>query len=239
MVACAAVPPCRALTLALALLPSLCAALPADAGRLVDRIVAVVDDDPILASEIDQAIGLGLIERAPGEGDEALRRRVLDSLIEQRLRFHEVDSFGFTSVPVAQIEAHYREVVARFPDEAALRARLADLSLSESGLRQLVARQLMVLTYVEERLGARVLVGLDDIRAYYQTTLAAEMAARSEPLPPIEAVRERIRALLKEQRLNEEIARWTDDLRRQADVIDNFASLHSELPPVRYEATPR
>lgn len=238
MVACAAVPARRAALLALAFGFLVCA-LPtsaADTGRLVDRVVAVVDDDPILESEIEQAIGLGLVERAAGEDDRALRRRVLDGLIEQRLRFHEVDSFGFTSVPVTQIEAHYREIAARFADQAALHARLAELSLTESALRQLVARQLMVLTYVEERLGARVLVGLDDIRAYYQTTLTSEMAARHEPLPPIEAVRENIRALLKEQRLNEEIARWTDDLRRQADVIDNFASLHAELPPVRYEA---
>ena len=62
------------------------------------------------------------------------------------------------------------------------------------------------------------------------------MVQRDDVMPPIESVRESIRALLKEQRLNEEISRWTEDLRRQADVIDNFASLHAELPPVRYEA---
>ena len=36
-------------------------------------------------------------------------------------------------------------------------------------LRQLVARQLMVLTYVDEQLGPRVFVSLDDINAYYTT----------------------------------------------------------------------
>ncbi len=211
------------------------AAAAAGEGRLVDRIVAVVDDDPILSSEIEQAIGVGLVEGAAGEDDAALRRRVLDGLIEQRLRFHEVDGFGFTSVPVAQIEAHYGEIRARFADEAAWRARLEELGLTEAALRQLVARQLTVLTYVEERLGARVLVGLDDIRAYYQTTLADQMAAQKQPLPPIETVRESIRALLKEQRLNDEIARWTEELRRNADVVDHFESVHGELPPVRYQ----
>jgi hypothetical protein len=242
MVACAAVPARRFArllsALALAAAASSGAAAPAAEGRLVDRIVAVVDDDPILSSEIDQAIGLGLIERLAGEDDTALRRRALAGLIEQRLRFHEVDGFGFTSVPVAQIEAHYEEVRSRFADPAALHARLAELGLSETALRQLVARQLTVLTYVEERLGARVLVGLDDIRAYYQTTLAEQMAARNQPLPPIETVRETIRALLKEQRLNDEIARWTEELRRNADVVDHFESVRSELPPLRYQAPP-
>jgi peptidyl-prolyl cis-trans isomerase SurA len=241
MVACAAVPARRA-AVALAVSLLLCAAPraapAADAGKLIDRIVAVVDDDPILSSEIDQAIGLGLVERGAGEDDTTLRRRVLDDLIAERLRFHEVDSFGFTDVPVAQIEAHYAEIRARFPDPAAFAARLAELGLGEAALRQLVARQLMVLTYVEERLGARVLVEMDDIRAYYETTLKQQMAARKQPLPPIESVRESIRALIKEQRLNDEIARWTDELRRQADVVDNFSTLHAELPPVRYEVPP-
>lgn len=238
MVACAAVPARRA-TAALALFAlAAVAAIAADAGRLVDRIVAVVDDDPVLASEIDQAIGLGLAERREGESDDTLRRRVLDDIIAQRLRFHEVDSFGFTAVPVAQIEAHYAEIRARFPDPASFAARLAELGLDESALRQLVARQLMVLTYVEERLGARVLVEIDDIRSYYQTTLREQMAAKNQPLPPIESVRESIRALIKEQRLNDEIARWTEDLRRRADVVDNFSTLHAELPPVRYEVAP-
>ncbi len=206
-------------------------------GRLVDRVLAVVDEDPILASEVEQAIGLGLVPRQEGESDDALRRRVLDGIIEQRLRFHEVDRFGFTEVPVAQIEAHFAEVRGRFGDEAAWRARLAEVGLSEEALRQLVSRQLMVLTYVEERLGARVLVGLEDIRAYYDTTLRAQMEAQSQPLPPIETVRESIRALLKAERLNTEIARWTEELRRQADVVDQFASERQSLPPVRYEVS--
>jgi hypothetical protein len=84
-------------------------------------------------------------------------------------------------VPVGQIEATTPRS-ARASREAASRC-LAELSLSEAALRQLVARQLMVLTYVEERLGARVLVGLDDIRAYYQTTLTAQLRQRNEPLP--------------------------------------------------------
>jgi hypothetical protein len=52
-------------------------------------------------------------------------------------------------------------------------------------------------------------------------------------------VREQIRALLKQERLNAEIASWTEELRRQADVVDHYASQHAELPPVRYEAPPR
>jgi hypothetical protein len=237
MVACAAVlAPVFGRALAVfAMTLAWTATAPAAEGRLVDRILAVVDEDPVLASEVEQAIGLGLAVREDGESDEALRRRVLDGIIEQRLRFHEVDRFGFTEVPVAEIEAHYAEIRGRFGDDASWLARLAELGLTPASVRQLVSRQLMVLTYVEERLGARVLVGLEDIRAYHDTTLKAQMEAQKQPLPLIETVRESIRALLKEQRLNAEIARWTEELRRQADVVDQFATERQSLPPVRYE----
>jgi hypothetical protein len=57
-------------------------------------------------------------------------------------------------------------------------------------------------------------------------------------LPPLDDVREQIRAVLREQRLLEEIERWTADLRRHADVIDHFEARHRELPPVAYQVKP-
>jgi hypothetical protein len=73
MVACAAVAarPLTALLAALALLGFAGPRPAAAQGRLVDRILAVVDEDPILASEVEQAIGLGLVERRAGEDDGA------------------------------------------------------------------------------------------------------------------------------------------------------------------------
>jgi hypothetical protein len=239
MLACARVR--RAASLVLFLLVALhpvCSPPLEAAPRLVDRILAIVDEDPILASEVDQAIGLGLVERRAGESDELLRRRVLDNLIEQRLRFHEVDRFGLSQVPVELIETHFQEIRARFPTPEAFAGRLVELGLDAESLRQLVARQLMVLTFVEERLGTRVFVALDEIRAYYEQTLAPELRRRGEPVPPIEEVRERIRGLLKEQRLNEEIARWTEELRRGADITDHSDTAHSELPPAALEVPP-
>lgn len=230
--------PCAALW-ALALATSagaLAAPPPAIATAPLDRILAVVDEDPILASEVDLALGVGLVVRQAGEDDRALNRRALDNLIEQRLRFHQVDRYGFTELPVDQVAARYAEVVARFPSPEAFRARVGELGVSEESVRQLVAHRLMVLTYVEERLGARVFVGLDEIKTYYDAVLAPELRKSGQPVPPIEEVRERIRSVLKEQRLNEELQLWTEELRREADIVDHFDSVRAELPPVRWEA---
>ena len=197
----------------------------------IDRVVAVVDEDPILQSEIRQVVRLGLVEEREGESREELERRVLDQLIEQRVQFHEIDRFGFIELPTEEVERQFRQIRRRFGGDEAFEAALADVGLDPQGLRQLVARQLMVLIYVEERLGPRVFVGLDDIRQYYQEELAPELGG-SGSAPALEEVREAVRTLLREQRLNEEIERWTAELRREADVVDYLDSEHPESPPV-------
>lgn len=202
--------------------------------QLEDRIVAVVDEEPILLSDVERAIRLGLVDPPPqpDESPDALSRRVLEDLIEQRLRFHEVDRVGLVEVPPAEIEAQVEEIRSRFPTEEAYQQRLREQSLSEAGLKQLVARQLAILTYVERRLASRVFVSADDIRRYYEEVMAPALAAQNEALPPLEQVREQIRAVLREQRLNEEVVRWTAELERTADVVNLWGRRHDRPPPV-------
>lgn len=206
---------------------------PAGPAKLQDRIVAVVNEDPVLESEIDRAIILGLQQPREGENERAFRRRVLDSLIDDRLRLHEIDRFGFTQVAVEEVDRSMAEIRSRFATEEEYQAALKQAGISQRALRQLAARQLMTLTYVEERLGPRVFVSLEDINDYYSTKLAAEMQRRGQPLPPIEEVREDIRVVLREQRLTEEIQRWTRTLRNTSDVNVYFdRPLDRPLPPV-------
>ena len=203
-------------------------------ARLQDRVLAVVDEDPVLASDVERAIRLGLEQPRPGETDERFRRRVLDALIDQRLQFHEIDRFNFEQVPVAEIQARVAEIRSRFPDEAAFQKALKEVGVDAKGLRQLVARQLLVLTYVDERLGARVFVGPDELNRYYREVLTPEMQKRGQQPPPLEDVREDIRETLKQQKMTQEMTKWTQDLRSKADVVvySLAQQANAPLPPV-------
>lgn len=229
----------RRLRIAFRLILTVAAGLPAvvaqtqDSGEvLVDRLLAVVDDDPILLSDIRRVIGLGLVEAEAGESRSQLERRVLDRLIDQRLRLHEIERHDFATLPPDEIDRQLESIRAGFEDPDELSARLAALGLDEQGLRLLVARQLRVLVYVEQRLGPRVFVRLDDIRAYYDEVLVAEMAARGLEAPAFAEVRDQIRDLLHEKQLNLEIEAWTEELRLAADVDDYLDRAETDLPPV-------
>jgi hypothetical protein len=218
--------------------PAAAAAPPVAAGGgspnvLKDRVLAVVDDDPILSSDLDRAIAVGQLHANAGEAAKSFRRRVLDDLVAQRLRFHEIDRFGLEQVPVNQIEKHVAEVRARFKDEAAFRQQLKEIGLDEAALRQMMARQLEVLAFVDERLGPQVFVGLDEIAAYYRNVLTPQMQKEHQTVPPLDDVREQIREVLRQQRLTEEIDRWTEELRRKANILVYFDQpAGGPLPPV-------
>ncbi|HSS48384.1 MAG TPA: hypothetical protein VLX28_05505 [Thermoanaerobaculia bacterium] len=194
-------------------------AAPAAKNVPKDKVLAVVDEDPVLASDVERVVKLGLQPPNPGETAEQHRKRVLNALVEERLRFHEIDRYGLEQVPVDDIEKAVAKVRAGFKDEASFQKALKEVGLTPKGLHQLMARQLLVLTYVDERLGPRVFVTFDDINKYYRTVLTPEMQKKGQPVPPLEDVREDIREVLKQQKLTQELQTWTAELRAKADVV--------------------
>ncbi|HEV2844492.1 MAG TPA: SurA N-terminal domain-containing protein [Thermoanaerobaculia bacterium] len=226
-------PALLAALLSLTALPAIAQTAAKPAPKLQDRVLAVVDEDPILASDVERVIKLGLQQPQAGENDTQFRRRVLNALIEERLRFHEMDRFGFEQVPVTEIDTQVSAIRGRFPDEAAFQKALKEVGLDRKRLRQLVARQLLTYTYVDERRGPRVFVSLEDINRYYRDVLTPKMQQDKQPVPPLEEVRDQIREILRQQKLTEEIETWTEELRAEADiVVHNNPSTGAPLPPV-------
>lgn len=201
--------------------------------RLVDRIVAIVDQAPIFQSEIDQVVELGLVQRGEGESLDGLRRRVLSELIDQRLRAQGVGRLGTRTVSIEEIETAVAELRATFEDEEAFEEQLRRSNTTLEELRQIFARQLAVVDYVDRRLGPRVFVSLEDIQTYYDEELVPALREQGTEPPPLSEVRETVREVLRERRLNEEIERWTRELRREADVQILVDDYPDELPPVR------
>lgn len=187
-------------------------------GVLADRIVALIDEAPVFASDLEVAEALGRLERQPGESRDTYRQRLLDQLIDERLRYAAVRRQGYEQLNLPQIEEQIQGLVERFGGREQLREALSEAGMDADLLREMVARQLVVWSFVENRLGARVFVDLEEIEAHYEDELTPQLEEQSETVPPLRAMREDIRELLYQRKLNEELDRWTADLRFQADI---------------------
>jgi len=212
---------------------------PAAALRPVDRIVAVVDEDPIFFSDLQRALAFGFARPGGEKGDF---RPVLDQLVDERLRAHDIDRYGVPPAPPEEIDAQLGRIEKEHGGAAALDAELAALGSNREELRRSIDLQLRILVYIDERLAPRVFVDDEELNTYYEGELAQEMARQGAARPAIGEVREGIRSVLRERKLNQEAARWTKELRESAritDLLTGSAAADEELPPVVLRIGPK
>jgi hypothetical protein len=191
-------------------------ALPAF-GVTIDRIAAVVDGQVLTVSEVSQMVTLRFFPRN-AESEDDHRRDVLDALIAQALRFRDVERFGAQDIPRDTIEARLIEIQRRFANDAEFAAALLRAELTLDELRGLIKRQLQVEAYIQERFAPLVFISNEDLSDYYRGPWTEQRRQRGLPVPPLEAVREEIRVAVRASRLQEEVGRWTTQLRARADV---------------------
>ena len=193
------------------------AALPAR-GEIIDRVAAVIDDQVIKLTELDQIVELGLIPRTAGQSDAAYRRFVLDRMITQLIRYRDVERFGAEDVPADSIEASLQRLIARYPSEAAFLEALARVELTLDQVRALIKRYQQVQRSIDERFAPLIFVSLKEIEAHYRTVWAPARRAQGLPVPDLAAVREEIRRELRGDRLTREVEIWTQQLRSRSNI---------------------
>jgi len=193
-----------------------CLALPASAVT-VDRIAATVDRQVLTVSEITQMVDIRFFARTT-QDEEDHRRNVLDALIAQALRYRDVERFSPQEIPADAIEARLLEIQRRFSSEEEFAAAVAQTELSLDEVRALVKRQLQVEAYIQERFAPLVFISNEDIEAYYRGPWTEQRRERGLSVPPLSAVRDEIRIAVRGSRLEEEIGKWTAQLRARADV---------------------
>lgn len=194
------------------------ALLPSPASAVtVDRVAAVVDRQVLTVSEISQMAEIRFFPRlAPSEDDH--RREILDALIAQALRLRDVERFGAQDIAADAIEARLQEIITRFPSPSDFEAALTRAELTLDEVRVLIKRQLQVEAYIQERFAPLVFISAEDIEAYYAGPWRAQRVSRGLAVPPLDAVRDEVRTAVRGTRLEDEIAKWTTQLRARANV---------------------
>lgn len=136
---------------------------PSAAGERIDGVAAVVDNEVVLQSEVDEQLYLFLAQnggRPDSSQVQQLRKDILEKLIDDRIIVGEAKRQKLTANE-AEIEKNVADAVAdtrkRLGSEEAFRAELAREGLNEDALkkryRDEVSKQLLANTLLRRQLG--------------------------------------------------------------------------------------
>jgi len=175
--------------------PATTQAAPPPPTEIVERILAVVDERPLLLSDVRaQRAVSGLAEDA-----------ALEAAIDERLMHAEAARIPQAEVPAEEEDEALALLLETRP---ALRAEV-----SEANLRRILHRQLAILKYVEFRFRPQVRVSDEEVRRAWEEEQAGNPAG-----PALEDEQEAIRARLERRALDERVEAWVKELRARADV---------------------
>lgn len=161
----------------------------------VERVLAAVDDTPVLLSEVRA------LERLRHVGREA----ALQALIDQTLMLREASRLREAA---PSLEEEQRALLS-------LKTQLAPgaASLDEELLRRIARRESVILKYVELRFRSQLRVDDAELLSAYQEQYGGRPGA-----PPFEAVESELNASLSSRALESRIEAWVAELRSGARI---------------------
>jgi parvulin-like peptidyl-prolyl isomerase len=198
-----------------AVLPPMARLTPqAQTGRVVDRIVARIEGDIILLSQVRELGAFQRLVEGRAESDE----RLLAELIEQWIVQTEANQSHFPQPAQSEVDRELARLVAQFGSPEAYAAKLRELGLSAEQVRQLLARQIYVERYIDYKFRPTVQIQTPDIEGYYQKELLPELAKKNQLTPRLADVEGEIRELLTQRAITELATKWLEETKSRLKI---------------------
>jgi hypothetical protein len=183
-------------------------------GRIVDRIVARIEGDINLLSQVRELGAFQELVEGHAENDE----RLLTELIEQWMVQTEASASYFPPPAQSEVDREIARLQSQFASAEAYAARLRTLGLAVSEARQLLSRQIYLERYLDYKFRPTVQIESSDVEAYYQKELVPELAKKQQPAPPLADVEAQIREVLTQREISDHAAKWLDDTKSQLKI---------------------
>lgn len=190
------------------------------AQKLVDQILALVNDDVVTRTDLLWSIALD--PRAPtpaGPVGSDLLKQKLEVMIDQRLVAQEAARLPSAELTQDEVDKKRTELVKSFKSEADFRQRVESVGLTPDRIDDLIRERILIDRFVDFRFRSFVLVTEPEIQKYFDETLAPRIRDAGQVPPPLAKVSDEISALLKQEKINQEIDRWLNTVRQRADIV--------------------
>jgi len=220
----------RKFSLLLCAIALLAGTKPLPAADVLDRIVATVNGHIILQSDWQAALRYSALvdgRRLDSVSTED-RKAALDRLIDQELLREQMRSSEVRHATSDEVAQRVQEIRRQYPeaqDEQVWRSVLDQYGLTEQELEQLVTLQIDLNRLVDVRLRPGADIDAQSIESYYNQELLPQLRQSGAKELPLADVSPKIKELLTQQKVNQLLVAWLQNLRSGSEI-------QTESPPV-------
>lgn len=193
---------------------SIAAARTVGAQEVIDRIVARVENDVILLSDLRNLERYQLLVDGRQESDGL----ALDRLVDQWIVRSEADASRFPQPTAAEVDRGLQRLRDSFDSPAEYEARRKASGLTESEIRSLMASQLYLGNYLDSRFRPSARIEPKQIEDFYNSALVPRAKARGQQPPTLDASRDAIQEALTQQAITEQANQWLKESRSRLHV---------------------
>jgi peptidyl-prolyl cis-trans isomerase SurA len=195
-------------------------------GQTVDRVVAIVNGDLILESDVDEERRLAAFQPFSQPAGGFSRERAIERLINRSLILQQAKLQGTAPVSKATVDAQIQTLRKDIPackryqceTDAGWNRFLADQGFTTQELEQRWKERMEVLAFIENRFRTGIEIEPAEIKDYYEKTLLPEYAKQKATAPALADISTRIQEILLQQRVSKLLEDWLQSLRAQGTV---------------------
>lgn len=185
------------------------------AEEVIDRIVAVVNEEIITLTDLKIAEAFGVYDEDLETEEGNTRSHILEKLIDQKL----VLQLSGEEISVADEELE--ETLKRMTEKlgkAELDRKLEEFGLAWDDLKERVQEKILYQTIIAQKFSKVNPVSVKEIEDYYQRTyLPAQRGKGEEPKPMMEILAE-IESSIKQEKIKTQVEDWIANLKEKSDI---------------------
>ena len=201
--------------------------MPSEPGTELDRMVAIVNGQVVLDSDVNEEKRFEAIQPYPGTvGTESTRDREIERLVNRELILQQAKLQTDQNITAADVDKEIEGLRKTLPGckgfdcstEAGWNRYLATEGFSPDEFHFRWQQRMQVLAFIQERFGAGTTVSQSQVREFYQTDMLPKYAKAHTRPAPLSAVEGRIREVLQQQQISNLLRDWLQSLRAQGSI---------------------
>jgi peptidyl-prolyl cis-trans isomerase SurA len=194
-------------------------------GAVLDRLIAVVNGDVILESDVDEERRFEEIQpyrsAAPFTREKTIERLIDRALILQQAALAPEDA-----VPDKDLDDQLLTLRKDIPackqfhceTDAGWQKYIEDHGFTVEEFGERWRKRMELLKFIEVRFRNGITISDDEIKSYYEKTMLPEYAKRNVTPPKLESISNRIEEVLLQQQVGALLEDWLKSLRAQGSV---------------------